>query len=86
MHVGLMVHDPYKWYEYTHEWVRQVHNSNIRDNVIRRWLVMPELRKRLQKLCTWGLVVHNSQIRFKVMHMGGCGCIIPKDGTKLHKW
>ena len=28
MQVGLMVHNPYKWYEYTHEWAGSAQFQN----------------------------------------------------------
>ncbi len=71
MHVGLMVHNPYKWYEYTHEWVGGAQFQNKGQSYSS--VVMLRTSGNATKLCTWGLVVHNSQIRFKVMHMGGCG-------------
>ncbi len=79
MHVGLMVHNPCKWYEYTHEWVGGAQ--------FQYWgqvtLVMPNFRNA-SKLCTWGLVVHNSTNSLQSYAHGGL-VHNSKEGTKLHK-
>ncbi len=80
MHVGLMVHNPRKWYEYTHEWVGGAQFQYWGQS----YTCDAKLLGNASKLCTWGLVVHNSQIRSKLCTWG-LWCIIPKEGTKLHK-
>ena len=78
MHMGLMVHNPCKWYEYTPEWVGGAQfqywgQSYTCDAKLLETLQSYErgglwctTHKFGSKLCTWGVVVHNSERRNKV--------------------
>ncbi len=49
------------------------HDSKMRDNVTQVLASDAQLLKTLQSYAREALVVHNSQIRFEVMHIRACG-------------
>src|SRR5690349_10813487 len=98
MLVWLIVHNPYKWYEYTHEWVAgaQFQNKGPSDSCDSQLLETLQsyargglwctTNKFGSKLGTWGVVVHNSEMWHKVTQVVDCGAQLLKRVRSCACW